>query len=97
VRDFILLMHNDAVEKPAPELWPRYFSSLSVRGVFGGGSSIGSGEVFRKQETPDNPSDHLVGYIRVKSASLAEARELLAGNPVFECGGSVEIRELPRG
>ena len=97
MRDFILLMHNDAVEKPAPELWPRYFSFLSERGVFGGGSSIGSGEVFRKQETPDNPSDHLVGYIRVKSASLAEARELLAGNPVFECGGSVEIRELPRG
>ena len=97
MRDFILLMHNDAVEKPAPELWLLYFSFLRERGVFDGGSSIGPGEVFRRRETPDNPSDHLAGYIRVQAENMTAARELLAGNPVFECGGSVEIRELPRG
>jgi hypothetical protein len=32
----------------------------------------------------------------VKAASLEEAKSLLAGNPHFEAGGTVEIRELPR-
>jgi hypothetical protein len=33
----------------------------------------------------------------MSAASLDEARKLLSGNPVFEAGGTVEIRELPRG
>lgn len=32
----------------------------------------------------------------VAADSLDAARALLAGNPVFEAGGTVEIRELPR-
>ena len=39
---------------------------------------------------------HLAGYIRVNADSLEQAKALLAGNPVFEAGGTVEIRELPR-
>ncbi|MEZ5966332.1 MAG: hypothetical protein R3F56_21030 [Planctomycetota bacterium] len=39
---------------------------------------------------------HLTGYIRVRAASLEEARDLVQGNPVFEAGGTVEIRELPK-
>jgi hypothetical protein len=38
----------------------------------------------------------LSGYIRISAGDLDEARGLLAGNPVFEAGGTVEIRELPR-
>jgi hypothetical protein len=41
-------------------------------------------------------SSHLSGFIRVAAADLAAARGLVAGNPVFEAGGTVEIRELPR-
>jgi hypothetical protein len=37
-----------------------------------------------------------VGFIKVQAESLDHARELLKGNPVFEAGGTVEIRELPR-
>ena len=96
LRDFILLMHNDAVAQPTPEMWSAYFSFLRERRAFEGGSSIGAGETFRKQETPACPSDHLAGYIRVQANDMSEARELLTGNPVFECGGTVEIRELPR-
>jgi hypothetical protein len=33
----------------------------------------------------------------VTAQSLAAARSLLAGDPVYEAGGTVEIRELPRG
>jgi hypothetical protein len=32
----------------------------------------------------------------VKAESLDQAKTLLAGNPQFEAGGTVEIRELPR-
>jgi hypothetical protein len=97
VHDFIMLMHNDAASKPSSEMWTNYFSFLRGRNAFEGGSSIGAGEVFRKDATPGKESEHLAGYIRVSAGSMTEARELLDGNPVFECGGTVEIRELPRG
>lgn len=95
MRNFILLMHHDAVTESTPEMWSSSFSFLRGRNVFEGGSSIGAGEAFRKDATPAHVSEYLSGYIRVQAESLSEARELLAGNPVFECGGTVEIRELP--
>ncbi len=36
------------------------------------------------------------GYITVQAESLEDAMTLLVGNPVFEAGGTVEIRDLPR-
>jgi len=96
MRDFILLMHNDATAPPSPEMWSTYFSFLRGQGAFQGGSSIGSGEAFRKLGRPGSGSEHLAGYVRIRATSLVDARGLLAGNPVFECGGTVEIRELPR-
>ncbi|MDB5707402.1 MAG: hypothetical protein JWN66_4518 [Sphingomonas bacterium] len=95
MRDFILLMHDDAVAEASPDMWSTYFAFLRGRGIFDGGSSIGAGEAFRKQGTPGNPSDRLAGYIRIRAESLAAAREYLTGNPVYEGGGTVEIRELP--
>ena len=35
------------------------------------------------------------GFIRVRAADIEAARHFLAGNPVYEGGGTVEIRELP--
>lgn len=96
MRDFIMLMHNDAVAETTSEMWSSYFSFLRGRRVFEGGSSIGLGQTFRKQALPGTVSKHLSGYIRVQAESLTEASDLLTGNPVFECGGTVEIRELPR-
>jgi hypothetical protein len=40
---------------------------------------------------------HLSGYVRIQAESLSHAKTLVQGNPVFEAGGTVEIRELPRG
>jgi len=65
--------------------------------MFEGGSAIGGGVCERKHGAAPPITAHLTGYIRVKAKDLAEARTLLAGNPVFETGGTVEIRELPRG
>ena len=94
--DFILLMHVDTTSTPASEAWDAYFSRLASLGVFDGGSAIGKGAVYRKAGPAGPSSGHIDGYIRVRAASLAAARALLEGNPVYECGGSVEIRELPR-
>ena len=96
MREFMMLMHNDSVSESTPEMWTSYLSFLRDQRAFEGGSSIGAGEAFRGQGSPGNVSQHLTGYIRVRAESLTEAKELLAGNPVFECGGTVEIRELPR-
>jgi hypothetical protein len=96
MRDFIMLMHDDALAQPSPDQWAAYFSFLRSRDAFDGGSAIGPGETFRKQGVPAELSGHLGGYIRVRAGTLGAARELLCGNPVFDCGGTVEIRELPR-
>ena len=91
--DFIFLMHSDGT--PTQD-WPTYFAKLNASGHFQGGSSIGGGLLARKSGDVASTTAHLVGYIRVEADNIAQARELLAGNPVYEGGGTVEIRELPR-
>ncbi|MDR2336229.1 MAG: hypothetical protein LBE61_22415 [Burkholderiaceae bacterium] len=100
MNDYILFMHHDAADTDAasdPDLWARYLARLRDTGLFDGGSAIGSGERLRKG-TPDRPcDDDLSGFVRVRAESLSAARELLLpGNPVYEAGGTVELRELPR-
>jgi hypothetical protein len=92
--DYIFLMHDDADDDD--QAWEPYLRSLRQRGVLDGGSAIGDGICARKAGTPPALTAHLTGYIRVRADSLAQAQALLSGNPVFEAGGTVEIRELPR-
>jgi hypothetical protein len=97
--DFLLLMHSDVVDdKLAADatLWAAYLNTLRASGQFDGGSSIGTGQCFRKVGSAASRTDALSGYIRVRAADIDEARRYLDGNPVFEAGGTVEIRELPR-
>jgi hypothetical protein len=96
MRDFILFMHRDATTATSPRMWADYLADLRERGVFDGGAGIGEGEAFRKAAVPAPLSEQISGYIRIRAPDLATARGCLAGNPVFECGGTVEIRELPR-
>nr|WP_316642080.1 YciI family protein [uncultured Roseateles sp.] len=98
--DYILLMHDDvpAECRTASEAgWDGYIAKLAASGRFSGGSSIGPGACFRKDGAARATSSALLGYIRVQAESLDEAQKLLAGNPTFEAGGTVEIRELPQG
>jgi hypothetical protein len=97
--EYILLMHNDAkteVIDTDEDDWVPYLQKLKDGGYFRGGSAIGDGECARKSGTIPPISKHLSGFIRVEAESLSQARSLLAGNPTFEAGGTVEIRELPR-
>ena len=92
--DYVLLMHDDSVgEEPA---WEPYLRKLRESGAFQGGSAIGAGVCARKTGAAPAITAHIVGFIRVTADSLAAAKSFLIGNPVFEAGGTVEIRELPR-
>ncbi|MCA8959365.1 MAG: hypothetical protein KDC38_02580 [Planctomycetes bacterium] len=98
MKDFLLLMHNDlpsGASRPTEE-WATYFAKLRAAGVFQGGSSIGGGICSRRSGDSPGITSHLSGYIRVMAVDLEAARDLVAGNPVYEAGGTVEIRELPR-
>jgi hypothetical protein len=92
--DFIFLMHDDC--DADDNAWEPYLRRLREIGSFEGGSAIGDGVCARKSGAPMPITAHLAGYIRVNAHSLEQAKSFLAGNPVFEAGGTVEIRELPR-
>jgi hypothetical protein len=98
MNDYILLMHNDAPggTGDSDDAWTAYFAKLRQSGAFQGGSAIGGGACASRSSPARAITQHLSGYIRVQAESLDSARELLIGNPVFESGGTVEIRELPK-
>ena len=99
MNDYILFMHDDAAVNAGADSdaqWARYLAMLRASGRFMGGSAIGSGRCFAKAPPPKEITSHLSGYLRIQAESLDEAERLLQGNPVFESGGTVEIRELPR-
>ena len=92
--EYIFLMHDDA--EADEDAWQPYIGELQRRGVFEGGSAIGDGICVCKRDASASITAHLTGYIRVNAENLEQAKSLLAGNPLFEAGGTVEIRELPR-
>jgi hypothetical protein len=98
MRDYILLMHGDVpsgLPRPRSE-WAAYIAKLQAANVFQGGSSIGDGVCMTKSGSGDPITNTVHGYIRVNAVDLDGARALVIGNPVYEAGGTVEIRELPR-
>lgn len=94
MNDFILLMHGGATTRAAD--WGPYFAKLRAGGHFEGGSSIGGGTCVSRSGAAPEITAHLTGYIRLRASDLAEATRLVAGNPVYEAGGVVEVRELPK-
>jgi hypothetical protein len=93
--EYIFLMHDDSAAYDE-SAWAPYLDRLEQSGSFEGGSAIGDGTCTRKCGTAPSITAHLTGYIRVTAKSIDHAKALLAGNPHFEAGGTVEIRELPR-
>lgn len=94
--DFMFLMHRDAPDPEDDEAWGAYLGRLRSEGVFQGGSGLAGGVCLRKTAAPAAVSAHIGGYLKVEADSLEHAARLLAGNPTYEAGGTVEIRELPR-
>ncbi len=96
MKDYLLLMHDDAALPVLADAWAPYLEALRASGVFQGGSAIGPGEALQKGRAPKTADLGVTGYIRIAARDLDEARRWVAGNPVFESGGTVELRELPR-
>ena len=94
--EFMLLMHGDTTSPESDAAWEAYFRRLHASGAFKGGSAIGAGGSFRKSGAAAPISGQLTGYIKIEAADLAAARHWLEGNPVYEAGGTVEIRDLPQ-
>lgn len=97
MKEFIVLMHADTSSPERDADWEDYIGRLIAEGIFQGGSSMGEGQVFRKHGQPAALTRHLVGYIKIQAEDLEAARAYLAGNPTYEAGGTVEIRELVEG
>jgi len=96
MNDYIILMHNDGGDTN-PNDWNDYFAQLNQLGIFQGGSALGSGVCISKAGKSKPITQHLSGYIRIEARDIGHAKELIEGNPVFEAGGTLEIRELPKG
>ncbi|MFS2004559.1 hypothetical protein ACEN9F_13130 [Duganella sp. CT11-25] len=98
MNDYIILMLDDTANPDAADgaLWDAYITGLSQSGRFDGGSSIGRGALYRKGAPADTASLDVTGFLRVRAESTDDAARFLVGNPHYEAGGGVEIRELPR-
>lgn len=99
MNEYLLLMHDDATDPAVAQdggRWGHYLAGLRADAGFDGGSTMGAGRVHRQRATPAPVSAALTGFLRVRADSLQDAERFLAGNPVYEGGGTVEIRELPR-
>ena len=98
MNDYIFFMHDDVSQENRHQdhKWNDYFAKLRAAGAFDGGSAIGDGICASKSSVPPAVTRQISGYIRIRAKDLNAARELVIGNPVYEAGGTVEIRELPR-
>lgn len=96
MQDILILMHDDAPHPVDAAAWGPYLATLVAAGQLQGGSAIGPGLRLRQGAPEVAVEGDLGGYIRVSVENLDAAKALLAGNPVFEAGGTVEVRSLPR-
>ena len=99
MNEYILLMFNDVTDIAAArdhDYWDQYIATLRASGRFDGGSSIGVGERMKKGQSPQLSDSELTGFLRVQAKDIEDAKSFLVGNPTYEAGGTVEIRELPK-
>lgn len=94
--EFIFLMHAAPGATDAAQDWDTYLAKLEALGVLRGGSVIGAGVCVRRDGAVPAITAHINGFIRIEARDFDHARDLVSGNPVYEAGGTVEIRALPR-
>jgi hypothetical protein len=85
--DFMMVMMGTASVGD----WETYIGTLIESGKFRGGSSLGRGVSVCKDKIDGECT--ITGYIRFVAEDLEEAKLLLAGNPLYEAGGCVELLE----
>lgn len=95
MNEYLLLMRSDMPAAGREAGWDVYLQRLRGSGCFDGGSAIGGGCCVSRRGGAQPALSPVSGFLRVRAASLEEAVALLDGNPVYEAGGTVEVRELP--
>ncbi len=93
MKQFIMLMHNDVTMAEVATHWPRYVAQLEQLGALRGGSSVGPGQGLR-QGAAAAPLSSLVGYMLIAAPDLGTAQRYVVGNPTYDAGGTVELREV---
>jgi hypothetical protein len=82
--------------------WMGWMENLGKQGKLGGGEPLKrEGKIVNsKGAITDGPyaegKDIVGGYLLVKADTAHEAAELTKGCPVFEFGGTVEVREIQK-
>jgi hypothetical protein len=110
MNDFLYLFRGERTENSrlSPEgmqaqmqKWTNWIRSLSEQGKFVGGQPLqAGGKVVQAagKVITDGPfaegKEVVGGYVIVKVADLEEATELSKGCPIFETGGTVEVRPI---
>jgi hypothetical protein len=109
--DFLFLFRSERTgSNPSPEdmqrslqKWGEWIQGLSANGAFKAGEPLDSGGKVvagPKRVVTDGPfveSKEIVGgYLIVTAKSVDDAAEISKGCPIFEQGGSVEVREIRR-
>lgn len=96
--DYLFFMHDDVIsgsDAIGDDQWDLYIAKLQQGGHFDGGSAIGGGITLNKSGAgAKRITRQLTGFLRISAVNIEQAKTLVVGNPVFEAGGTVEIREL---
>jgi hypothetical protein len=91
---FLLLMNDDGSAEERRDDWAGYVNELIASKKLAGGSSLGNASAVRKGSSESKPVSRHAGYLLIDAHDRAEAQTLLAGNPAYEAGSSIEIYEL---
>lgn len=110
--DFLMLFRGGQVDaaKMSPEAmqqhltqWGQWIEKMSQQGCFKAGDPLGSeGRVVsgNGQQVGDGPyaeaKDLVGGYVIVTAASLDDATEIAKGCPIYNTGGTTEVRPISR-
>jgi hypothetical protein len=107
--EFLFLFRGSTRQRRSPEelqksmqKWVAWFKELNEKGIIKdpGNPLEASGKVVRghKKDVHDGPyaeaKDLVNGYVLIESATLDQAVEFSKGCPIFEDGGSVEVRPI---
>jgi hypothetical protein len=82
------------------EQWKNWMGSMAQEGKFIGGQplTMDGRHMATRSKITDAPftegKEVVNGYLLIKAADYNEAIELSKGCPIFEDGGSVEVREI---
>lgn len=93
--EYIVFIHNNTDTATSDAMWNEFFATATASGLFQGGSEI---RWLKHMETkPTEPaSTNLGGFMRFVADSEQELWALLEQHPVYRCGGTLEICEMPK-